>query len=170
MPESYREKQRLILKTLASLEKMCADIGVLIPDGAFIRGEDTIRWNVKTNRGLKQIKPFIKIILNHPSLTVKKAAFPVSRKSKTQLKGFTVYLTFETIPQRKLAQSLIEDVPSFRRCTVATRKKTTSLCNFEFPLLCKAYKKSKLKNDEINKSKLKNDKVSKSKLQVKKSV
>lgn len=88
---SYRSKQNKINVVLNNLKRKFSNNGKLA-HGEVLRGEDTLRIDVKRFTALQQIEKVIDDIERNPNVNIIKVDFPVSQKNRFQKKGFIAYL------------------------------------------------------------------------------
>lgn len=88
---SYRSKQNKINVVLNNLKRKFTNNGKLA-HGEVLRGEDTLRIDVKRFTALQQIEKVIDDIERNPNVDILKVDFPVSQKNRFQKKGFIAYL------------------------------------------------------------------------------
>lgn len=88
---SYRSKQNKIDVVLNNLKRKFANVDKLA-DGEVLRGQDTLRIDVKRFTALQQIEKVIEDVQRDGEIEIVKADFPVSQKNRFQKKGFIAYL------------------------------------------------------------------------------
>lgn len=98
---SYRSKQNKINVVLNNLKRKFSNNGKLA-HGEVLRGEDTLRIDVKRFTALQQIEKVIDDIERNPKVEIVKADFPVSQKNRFQKKGFIAYLKCGSSEQANL--------------------------------------------------------------------
>lgn len=98
---SYRSKQNKINVVLTNLKRRFSNNGKLA-HGEVLRGEDTLRIDVKRFTALQQIEKVIDGIERNPKVEIVKADFPVSQKNRFQKKGFIAYLKCGSSEQANL--------------------------------------------------------------------
>jgi len=98
---SYRSKQNKINVVLNNLKRKFSNNGKLA-HGEVLRGEDTLRIDVKRFTALQQIEKVIDDIERNPNVEIVKADFPVSQKNRFQKKGFIAYLKCGSSEQANL--------------------------------------------------------------------
>jgi len=98
---SYRSKQNKINVVLNNLKRKFTQNGKLA-HGEVLRGEDTLRIDVKRFTALQQIEKVIDDIERNPNVDILKVDFPVSQKNRFQKKGFIAYLKCATPVQANI--------------------------------------------------------------------
>lgn len=89
---SYRSKQEKIEEVLKRLRLKYEQEGKLAEQHEVLRGEDTLRIDVKRYTALQQIEGVIERIENDNKTELLRVDFPVSQKNRFQKKGFIAYL------------------------------------------------------------------------------
>jgi len=89
---SYRSKQDKIDEVLGRLRYKYDEQGKLSEQSEVLRGEDTLRIDVKRYTALQQIESVIDKIERDPKTELLRVDFPVSQKNRFQKKGFIAYL------------------------------------------------------------------------------
>lgn len=106
---SYRSKQNKIDVVLSNLKKQFALLGKLASKEEVLRGNDTLRIDVKRFTALQQIEKEIEAIEKDPRIQIIKADFPISQKNKFQKKGFIAYLKCATPEQAELLHGQLSE-------------------------------------------------------------
>jgi len=101
---SYRSKQDKIDEVLGRLRYKYNEQGKLSEQQEVLRGEDTLRIDVKRYTALQQIESVIEKIERDSKTDLLRVDFPVSQKNRFQKKGFIAYLKCGSAEQAEQLQ------------------------------------------------------------------
>lgn len=112
----YRSKQQLIEDVHSELVESYGKLGLHAGE-SYLRGNDTVRIQVKTIPALKNIVDVVKEI--HLAVDIKELISPISMKNKHQKKGLTLYI--------KLASE--NDVPKVQEIVTGKHSEIYGKCD-----------------------------------------
>lgn len=119
----HRSKQERILQVHAEMEDKFTALGLYAAEKEVLRGFDTVRVHVKTYRGLNVIEQPLDMILDDPTVQIRRIATPFSMKNKFQKKGFIVYLKLASSTQVPRVQEIFKQFEEyFPKCDIALTK------------------------------------------------
>jgi len=125
--KNYRARQDLVQTKRAAVQALLGNR--LIPDEKmiYLRGPKVLFIPSKSPNSLTKIADFVREIDEDPSVTIKRAALPLSRKNEFQLKGFLAYLELESEEQVNYVRTQIYEKKYkayFQKCVAAEFKKS----------------------------------------------